>query len=115
VRVSGKRIVRMLLDLRARLGRTVLAKAHTDDEPPLRAELFSTEQMNRHAIKLADSHKLSSGRPSALLLTRLAENEEILIGSPGRGRKRRRRTGGTCWVLSYRYGTAATPAGHGGI
>lgn len=54
MRVSGKRIVRMLLDLRARLGRTGLAKTHTDDEPPLRAELFSTEQMNRHAIKLAD-------------------------------------------------------------
>jgi len=79
VRVSGKRIVRTLFDLMARIGRTNLTQAHTDDEPPLRAELFSTEQMKRHAIKLADSHKLSLRRPSARLLTRLAQNEEILI------------------------------------
>ena len=51
------------------------------DEPPLRAELFSSNQMKRQAIKLADSHKLSLKSPSALLLTRQAENEEILIGA----------------------------------
>ena len=37
--------------------------------------------MKRHAIRLADSHKLSLERPSALLLTRLTENEKILIGA----------------------------------
>jgi cyclic beta-1,2-glucan synthetase len=81
VRVSGKRILRTLFDLRARLGRTGLAQAHTDDEPPLRAELFSRDQMKRHGKALADSHKLSLGRFSARLLTRLAENEGILIGA----------------------------------
>lgn len=81
MRVSGKRILRTLLDVKARLGRTGLTQAHTGDEPPLRAELFSRDQMKRHAMALADSHKLSLGRPSARLLTRLAENEEILIGA----------------------------------
>lgn len=50
------------------------------DEPPLRAELFSKDQMKRRAIRRADSHKLSLERPLALLLARLTENEKILIG-----------------------------------
>ena len=54
MRVSGKRIRRTLLDLRARFGRTGRAQAHTDDEPPLRAELFSSDQMKRHGKTLAD-------------------------------------------------------------
>ena len=58
-----------------------LAREVAGDEPPLRAELFSSDQMKRHAKALADSHKLSSGRASDLLLTRLAENEGVLIGA----------------------------------
>jgi hypothetical protein len=45
VRVSGKRILRTLLHLRARLGRTGLAQKYAGDEPPLRSELFSSEQI----------------------------------------------------------------------
>ncbi|MGB5614224.1 MAG: hypothetical protein WBM67_16385, partial [Sedimenticolaceae bacterium] len=29
-----------------------------DDEPPLRAELFSTDQMEQHGVRLAASHHL---------------------------------------------------------
>ena len=58
-----------------------LAREVAGDEPPLRAELFSSDQMKRHAKALADSHKLSSGRASDPLLTRLAENEGVLIGA----------------------------------
>jgi cyclic beta-1,2-glucan synthetase len=79
VRESTKTILRILLHLRARLGRTGLAQVHTDDEPPLRAELFSRDQMKRHGKALADSHKLSLGHASTRLLTRLAENEGVLI------------------------------------
>ena len=81
MRVTGKRIVRTLLDVRARLGRTGLTQAHTDDEPPLRAELFSSAQMKRHGKALADSHKVSLKRTSDRLLTRLTENEGVLIGA----------------------------------
>ena len=81
MRVGGKRVLRTLLSLRARLGITGPAQAHTDDESPLRAELFSRDQMKRHAMALADSHKLSLERPSARLLKRLAENEGVLLGA----------------------------------
>ncbi len=49
-------------------------------EPPLRAELFSADQMEQHGKTLADSHTLSPGHPPDRLLRRLAENEGILIG-----------------------------------
>jgi cyclic beta-1,2-glucan synthetase len=81
VRVSGNRILRTLLHLKASLGRTGLAQEVAGDEPPLRAELFSSDQMKQHAKALADSHKLSSGRASDRLLTRLAENEAVLIAA----------------------------------
>jgi cyclic beta-1,2-glucan synthetase len=79
VRVSGKRILQTLPHLRARLGRTGLAQEYASDEPPLRSELFSSDQMKRHGKALADSHKLSLGRASDRLLKRLAENEGVLI------------------------------------
>jgi cellobiose phosphorylase len=50
-------------------------------EPPLRSELFSSEQMKQHGKTLADSHKLGFGRAPDKLLKRLAENEEVLIGA----------------------------------
>ena len=57
-----------------------LAQKLTCVEPPLRAELFSADQMEQHGKTLADSHTLSPGRAPDRLLTRLAENEGILIG-----------------------------------
>src|SRR5882724_7040918 len=47
-------------------------------EPPLRAELFTVEQLTRHAEMLAKSHQVASGLGSNDLLTRLAENEQRL-------------------------------------
>ncbi|MBN1382544.1 MAG: cyclic beta 1-2 glucan synthetase [Deltaproteobacteria bacterium] len=49
-------------------------------EPPLRAELFSAEQMEQHGKTLAGSHTLSPGHLPDRLLTRLADNEDLLIG-----------------------------------
>ena len=48
------------------------------DEPPLRSELFSADQMKEHGKALASSHKLSSKPAANPLLTRLAENEDVL-------------------------------------
>ncbi|MFN2244986.1 MAG: cyclic beta 1-2 glucan synthetase, partial [Anaerolineae bacterium] len=73
------RIFRSLLRLKARPGRTVLAPETAGGEPPLRSDLFSSEQMIRHGKALADSHQLSSGRAPDRLLARLAENEGVLI------------------------------------
>jgi cyclic beta-1,2-glucan synthetase len=49
------------------------------DEPPLRAELFSTEQMAQHGVRLASAHRLTPGRMPDQLLSRLAANEDVLI------------------------------------
>ena len=57
-----------------------LAQKYACVEPPLRAELFSADQMEQHGKTLADAHTLSPGHAPDRLLTRLAENEGILIG-----------------------------------
>lgn len=60
-------------------------RVHSFDEPPLRSELFSAEQMEQHGKRLAASHRLSSDRPPQdHLLTRLAENEALLLSVYGR-------------------------------
>jgi cyclic beta-1,2-glucan synthetase len=48
------------------------------NEEPLRAELFSSEQMERFGKALAHSHNLSSKPAKDHLLKRLAKNEHIL-------------------------------------
>ena len=48
---------------------------HSGDEPPLRSELFSSDQMKEHGKALADSHKLTNEPAANPLLTRLAEEE----------------------------------------
>jgi cyclic beta-1,2-glucan synthetase len=50
-----------------------------DDQTPLRAELFSVEQMERHGRSLASTHVLSTSRPRTRLLERLDENERVLV------------------------------------
>ncbi len=54
------------------------------DEPPLRAELFSAEQMARHGVRLAAAHRLAPGRVPDQLLARLAANEAVLLETFGR-------------------------------
>jgi hypothetical protein len=73
------KIHQTLHDLRVHPYRTGLAQKHTDDEPPLRSELFSSDQMMRHGKAPADTHKLSAGRVKDRLLSRLADNEAIPI------------------------------------
>jgi cyclic beta-1,2-glucan synthetase len=70
----------------ARLGRlSIWRKTRTGgvplgvDEQPLRAELLSVDQLEHHAKKLAAAHQLATGRASDRLISRLNENETILI------------------------------------
>ncbi len=49
-------------------------------EPPLRAELFSVEQLARHAKALAGRHQVVTRQGSNRLLARLGQNEETLRG-----------------------------------
>ncbi len=58
---------------------TGLARARPGvSEPPLRAELFSVEQLARHAKALAANHQITTHRGSNHLLTRLGQNEDRL-------------------------------------
>ena len=50
-------------------------------EPPLRSELFSSDQMEQHGKTLAGLHKLAPGYPPDQLLARLADNEGILTAT----------------------------------
>jgi hypothetical protein len=50
----------------------------TDDDSPLRAELFSAQQMAAHGKTLAATHVLSNRGGPDRLLARLAENAEVI-------------------------------------
>ncbi|MEP7164737.1 MAG: glucoamylase family protein [Ferruginibacter sp.] len=52
---------------------------YINERPPLRAELFTEEQLKQHARALSKKHSLIAGHPSEQLLKRLAENENILL------------------------------------
>jgi cellobiose phosphorylase len=69
-----------LLHFRAIFPENDLAKKYAGGEPPLRSELFSADQMELHGKTLAGLHRLSSGQAPDQLLSRLAENEGVLIG-----------------------------------
>ncbi len=68
-----------LLAVTAPFRRTEMLVRYPDEEPPLRAELFSADQMEQHGKKLAVAHRLASGRAPDQLLSRLAENEKVLV------------------------------------
>src|SRR6185436_4908727 len=74
-KVSGKAIIGTILR------GTGLASGESGDEPPLRAELFSRDQMEQHGRKLAASHQIAPGHIPDQLLSRLSENEEVLIAA----------------------------------
>ncbi len=50
----------------------------TQDDPPLRSELFGGDQMERYGETLALSHELGRGSSNDKLLARLEENEVVL-------------------------------------
>ena len=54
-------------------------RAESLDEHPLRAELFSVSQLERHAKLVAASHQLAVDRAQDKLLPRLTENERVLV------------------------------------
>jgi len=78
VKLSSKSIRDTWARLWARLRGNGLAP-YVADAPPLRAELFSADQMERHGKTLAGWHRLSLQRAPDQLLPRLAENEDVLL------------------------------------
>ena len=78
LKVGRRTLFERLLAITARFGRGDEFARYADEEPPLRSELFSADQMEQHGRNLALAHKLAPGRAPDQLLTRLAENDGIL-------------------------------------
>ncbi|MEP7170329.1 MAG: cyclic beta 1-2 glucan synthetase, partial [Bacteroidota bacterium] len=67
----------LISDMRAFFQIGITKRAYVNEEP-LRAELYSSEQMERFGKSLAATHKLSTKPAQDHLLRRLADNEIIL-------------------------------------
>lgn len=68
-------------NLPTRWHEVLLGRGEEPAEPlPLRAELFSAEQMEAHGAKLGESHRLAAGGAGIKLLRRLQANETELQG-----------------------------------
>ncbi len=81
MKFRNKTILKNLPDVLARLqGKDLRAKRNLY-EPPLRSELFSSDQMEQHGKTLAGLHTLRPGHAPDRLLARLAENEDVLAGT----------------------------------
>ncbi len=78
---SSTSILKNLPHLRAGFRGKDLAQKCAVCEPPLRSELFSSDQMKQHGKTLAGLHKLSPEAAPDQLLSRLAENESLLTGT----------------------------------
>lgn len=78
--LSSKTNPGILSHLWASLRGNGLTQKYAGDQPPLRSELFSADQMEQHGKILAGSHTLSPVNAPDRLLTRLADNEGLLIG-----------------------------------
>lgn len=70
------------------LVKTFLSGAHTrntlsndEDTRLLRASLYSIEQLNRHAVKLAGQHKIDTRPGPDRLFSRLSDNEHVLLAA----------------------------------
>ena len=83
------------------------ARQRLRSELPLRAQLFSAEQMERHGKALAKSHRTSPSQARDLLLARLSDNQKVLeracdlLGAAAR--EKRRLTPANEWLLDNIY------------
>lgn len=76
---AGNTIIRKLTHWIALFSRGEWSSISSIEEPPLRAELFSADQMEQRGKALAATHMLATKLGPDLLLPRLAENEVVLI------------------------------------
>ena len=99
--------------LRTRIGRWLRAMSlagdarHPESESPLRAELFSAEQMEEHGRTLAAYHRVQPGAGRNRLLARMDDNEAILTATcavlADAIRENRRVTPASEWLLDNYY------------
>ena len=76
---AGNKLFEYFKQLKTSLRASEWPQLSANEEPPLRSELFSADQMAQHGKALATSHQLASGRAADQLLARLAANEATLV------------------------------------
>ncbi|WP_147074070.1 GH36-type glycosyl hydrolase domain-containing protein [Sulfuriferula plumbiphila] len=79
MKTSSSVLSGVLLQIKTLLGERDTPRTYPNEEPPLRSELFSADQLEQHGKNLAATHQLTSARAPNPLLTRLAANEEVLV------------------------------------
>lgn len=79
MKVSVPAIEELLSPLLVNTTKDNFTRKGVAENPPLRAELYSTEQMEHHAQQLAIHHVVTFNQSTEQLLKRLAENENILF------------------------------------
>ncbi|AKU12173.1 beta-(1,2)-glucan production associated transmembrane protein [Azoarcus sp. CIB] len=77
---AGTKLIAYLQQLETQLRAGGWPRTSPDEEPPLRSELFSADQMEQHGKALAAAHRLAPERGPDQLLGRLAANESALVG-----------------------------------
>jgi len=78
--ITGKSYIDYFQGLKSWLHDSGSQRVLLEEEPPLRSELFSADQMEQHGKALALSHRIAQERLPDQLLARLAENETALVG-----------------------------------
>src|SRR5262245_905763 len=90
----------------ARIPVTIRPRPAAADEPPLRSELLSAEQLQRRASELAQQHRVAPRQRTDRLLRRLSDNEKVLQEfnrSTLRAEERRRTTPAADWLIDNCY------------
>lgn len=77
MKVANNTIDDFLSNLRAYFQKNSVRK-YAEEMPPLRSELYTRGQMEQHAKFLAGAHQLNTTQAPEQLVTRLADNEEVL-------------------------------------
>lgn len=87
--------------------KTTVSASEASNEAPLRAALYSADQMTQHGKALAASHRLGATTAADRLLTRLADNEQVLVDVCHRltsvATEKRRITPASDWLLDNFY------------
>jgi len=78
MKVTAATVIDLLSRLRVYFQTTTDPRDYGDEEP-FRSELYSSEQLDSHAISIAGAHRLQATRPADQLLKRLDDNEHTLL------------------------------------
>ncbi len=79
MKVSVPAIEELLSPLLTNTTKDNFTRKGVAENPPLRAELYSMEQMEHHAQQLAIHHSVTFNQSTEQLLKRLSENERVLF------------------------------------